>query len=61
MTIDDERGLWKADKCHICGKSYVVKQIRDHDHITRGVATNSGLGRPGSNRDLFCVVSSNVV
>ena len=26
----------------------------------RGVATNNGLGGPGSNRDLFCVVSANV-
>ena len=29
--------------------------------INRGVATNSGLGGPGSNRDLFCIVSKNVV
>ena len=26
--------------------------------IIRDVATNSGLGVPGSNRDLFCVVST---
>ena len=25
------------------------------------VATNNGLGGPGSNRDLFCIVSTNVV
>ena len=24
-------------------------------------ATNSGLGRPGSNRDRFCIISTNVV
>ena len=29
--------------------------------ISRGVATNSGLRGPGSNRDLFCIVSTNVV
>ena len=27
----------------------------------RGVATNRGPGEPGSSRDLFCIVSTNVV
>ena len=27
----------------------------------RGVATNSGLGGAGLNRDLFCIVSTNAV
>ena len=29
--------------------------------IIRGEATNSGLLGPGSNRDLFCIISMNVV
>ena len=29
--------------------------------LRRGVATNKGLGGPASNRDLFCIVRTNVV
>ena len=43
-----------------------IKHQYDAYSVCRGVATNSGLGRgggggTGSNQDLFCIVSANVV
>lgn len=36
MTNEDEENFQKADKCYICGKKYVDKDIRvrDHCHVT---------------------------
>ena len=41
--------------------SQVPTQWNNTSNILRGVVTNSGLGGPGTNRDLFCIVSTNVV
>ena len=36
MTKDDEEKFKKADRCHICEKTYndKEKRVRDHCHIT---------------------------
>ena len=36
-------------------------RVSKNSFFDRGVTTNSGLGEPGSNRDLFCIVSKEVV
>ena len=48
------------NKLDLCLKKADNKILAEKRKI-RGVTTNNGLGEPGSNRDLLCIVSTNVV